>query len=87
MCEGAWPGVSWTVQTPRSVSISDARHEIVVRLDQLGDPGGDLLDALGVALERLLGDAARPRDLDPAGERGRRVLGGAHGVGVVGMEP
>ena len=65
----------------------DARDEVVVRLDQLGDAGRDLPDALGVTGERLLGDAARPGDLDPAGERGRRVLGGARRVGVVGMEP
>ena len=72
---------------PRSVSTTTPVEQVRRRLDQPGDARGLARGALGVGAQRLLGDAARARDLEAALERRVRVARGARHVLVVGVHP
>ena len=85
--DGAWPGVSYTCQAPRSVSTSTPGQQVAVGLHHLGDPDARALALLAVALHRLGRHARLQRHLDPALELAVGVLGRAGHVLVVGVHP
>ena len=86
-CDGAWPGVSYTCQGPRSVSTSTPGSRSRSGGDHVGDADPLALARLAVALQRGPGHPAVQRHLDAPLELAVGVGRGRGHVPVVGVHP
>ena len=86
-CEGAWPGVSWTSKTPRSVSTGvPARSSRSGGTRSPSGLGPSRRDSR-IGLERLIGHTTLAEELAAAGERRLGIGRGRGHVAVVGVHP